>query len=225
MNTTNPTHWYLAEIIQRVKYIDDEEPPVCWVNDVLIEAASPEDAYQRALEVGDEHNNDNSEFAGFRDIRRIEGELVDGATIYYGRWLHHTEEKLRTFIPSKEDLSIFAPRFDLALEKIVPAFIPKDAVWYLAEYAYANGSNPSIIQFTHGLIYADSPEKAYKKALKYGKRNTPSGDKFFGLGELYVIDDAELEHGVEIIYSDYGTAPDEEVAAMICQKDDLTIFK
>ncbi len=83
--------WYIAEIVQEIK-IEDEETSLVWINFALIRADSPEEAYERALEVGkqSEYTDRNLDgkmvhaiFRGLHNLHVIHQELAHGSEILY----------------------------------------------------------------------------------------------------------------------------------------------
>jgi hypothetical protein len=95
-------------------------------------------------------------------------------------------------------------------------YIPPDAKWYLAEIVQqitVEGDPNNVVHNNMVLVRADSPEDAYARAVELGAARelsyeNPEGKgvtiRFKGLHDLNVIHD-ELEHGAELIYSEYWT--------------------
>jgi hypothetical protein len=81
----------------------------------------------------------------------------------------------------------------------------------------------------HHLIKADSPEKAYDKAVKLGKESEyifTNSDKiqmewiFVGIGELLPIYE-DIEDGAELMWTDYGFISNRRTMRMTYDKKEL----
>src|SRR5436190_1258095 len=119
--------------------------------------------------------------------------------------------------------------------KYMPPWIPKDAKWYLADTIMeikVDGDNGITIDSNLKLVRADSPEEAYEKALLLGEESEVVYDnldgkkvtiRFCGLRDLYVIYE-ELEHGAEILYTEYEDVSSDDLAKMITPKEQLSVF-
>jgi hypothetical protein len=78
------------------------------------------------------------------------------------------------------------------------------------------------------IIKAESREAAYKKAIRLGKKNSPSitndGEwRFVGISMLLPIYE-ELTDGAEILWTDRGKMQQSKIAALIKTKKDLPVF-
>ena len=109
--------WYLADVVLEHR-IDGEPQNVVHVNTHLIEASSPEEAYEKALALGrrGEHEYENTDgrrvrvvFRGLRELNVIHEELEDGAELMYSEEVGVPEEQLREWDRPKERLGVFAP--------------------------------------------------------------------------------------------------------------------
>jgi uncharacterized protein DUF4288 len=109
--------WYLAEIVQEI-FVEGDSRNVVHTNVVLIRADAPEDAYQKALELGDSKNisYENPEgkhveirFRGLHDLQVIHDQLEHGAELTYSEDIGMDEEALQRWVSSKEELGVFAP--------------------------------------------------------------------------------------------------------------------
>ena len=109
--------WYIADVILEHR-IEDDPRNVVHVNIHLIEAASPDEAYEKALALGraDEMVYENSDgamvrvaFRGLRDLNVIHEALEDGAEILYEKQIDVPEVRLRTMARERPELSVFAP--------------------------------------------------------------------------------------------------------------------
>ncbi len=81
----------------------------------------------------------------------------------------------------------------------------------------------------HHLIKADSPEKAFDKAVKLGKEKNykfTNSDKvemesiFVGIGELLPIYE-DIEDGAELMWNDYGFISNRRTMKMPYEKEEL----
>ncbi len=107
--------WYIAELICEIK-VDGDSRNVVHRNFVLISAASPEDAYTKALEFGNsaETSYDNPEgkqvsirFRGLGDLNVVHERLEDGAELMYSEELDVSEDELTRQVRAKSDLTVF----------------------------------------------------------------------------------------------------------------------
>ena len=123
--------WYLADIVLEFT-IEGDHRNVVHVNTHLIEADSPEQAYQKALERGREatHEYPNTEgnlvrvaFRGLRNLAVIDDDLEDGAELFYEESLDISEEELKEWVSSKEELCVFAPLENSTEDR--PNYMPK----------------------------------------------------------------------------------------------------
>jgi Domain of unknown function (DUF4288) len=115
------------------------------------------------------------------------------------------------------------------------AWVPKDAKWYLAdviEEIRVKGKKRNVVHVNTLPVRADSPEDAYKKAVKLGRRVNISyknlaGQKvtcrFRGLKHLLVIYD-KLEHGAEILYQEHVGVPKSKLRSWSKPKHRLEVF-
>jgi Domain of unknown function (DUF4288) len=113
--------------------------------------------------------------------------------------------------------------------------IPKNAKWYLAEIVEEikiSGESTNVIHINMRLVRADSPQEAYDAAIRLGKdsdrtyENTdgkPVNIVFRGLRDLMVIHD-ELEHGAELFYDEQVGLSEEQLAKLICPRNELSVF-
>ncbi len=116
------------------------------------------------------------------------------------------------------------------------AYIPKDAEWYIADIVIeinVEDESENILHVNTTLIQANSPEEAYKKAIKLGKENeeepykNPSGKIvttiFKGLDNLDVIHD-KLEHGAELYFTQYTNISIDDMNNYVKPKEKLSVF-
>lgn len=114
-NGSNDIAWYWAEIIEEIR-IAGEADNIVLLNTVLIRAGSPDQAYERALELGREYDSEyvNSDgqtvtcrFRGLRDIGAIYDGLEHGSELFYSEETCVSEEELAQLATPKEDLTLF----------------------------------------------------------------------------------------------------------------------
>jgi hypothetical protein len=115
-------------------------------------------------------------------------------------------------------------------------FIPANAKWYLAdivEEIQVQDDSQNVIHINTVLVRADSPEEAHAKALELGEQcnrayENSAGNNvtisFRGLRDLYVIHD-ELEHGAELFYDERFGLTEEQIVALVCEKENLSVFQ
>ena len=109
--------WYIADVIIEMK-IQNDPRNVVHTNIILIRADSPEIAYEKALKFGKdyetEYENPDGDivtaiFRGLRDLNVIDDDLEDGSELIYEEDVDIPENKIKTWITSKEQLGVFAP--------------------------------------------------------------------------------------------------------------------
>ena len=109
--------WYLADIVLEIT-IEGDPRNVVHTNLVLIRASSPEEAYQKAVELGtaNEQSWDNidgkdvtTRFRGLRDLNVILGELEHGTELSYGERIGLDESAIQKWVTPKEGLGVFLP--------------------------------------------------------------------------------------------------------------------
>ena len=111
--------WYIADLIQEFK-IEGEEENVVHIDTTLIRADSPEEAYDKALALGREGQDDGSYknpynklvtilFRGLRDLNVVDGELEDGTELLFERRDSLSEEEMKGLVRGKDQLNVFTP--------------------------------------------------------------------------------------------------------------------
>jgi Domain of unknown function (DUF4288) len=109
--------WYLAEIIEQIT-VESDPRNVVHTNMVLVRADSPEEAYEKALDLGaagdmSYENPDGKRvtfhFRGLRDLNVIHDELEHGAELVYSEDLDLDESEILRLVTPKEQLGIFLP--------------------------------------------------------------------------------------------------------------------
>ncbi|MFN8452378.1 MAG: DUF4288 domain-containing protein [Anaerolineae bacterium] len=113
--------WYLAEIVQQI-VVDGDDSSLVHVNLTLIRADSPEEAYERSLEVGRQgemayQNTDGKTvaitFRGLRNLHVIHEQLEHGSEILHEEIRDLSESDVTDLLRSKAHLNIFRPRVNV----------------------------------------------------------------------------------------------------------------
>ncbi len=139
--------WYLADLVVEVR-VEGYKRSVVQINTVLIQANSPENAYEQAKQVGHRYNHTHDNPAGRRVTFRFRGihqlaEVVDdvlehGVEIMWRELQQMTEPGIRRQIPKKQDLVAFSP---LKLRQI-PDYSSKEVVEALREAGFEIPTRP-----------------------------------------------------------------------------------
>jgi hypothetical protein len=115
------------------------------------------------------------------------------------------------------------------------AYVPKNAEWFLADLVLeirVEGSRRNVVHINHVIIHARSPEDAYSRAMRLGKRDAisyqnPHGKKvtirFRGLGNLDVIYDP-LGDECEIMFEEKLGVSEKGIRKLIVPKRELEVF-
>ena len=112
--------WYLAEIVEELTVADDSRN-VVWKNLTLVHASSPDDAYERALQLGrsgeTEYLNSAGKlvtirFRGLSFLDVIHDPLEHGSELMFHSNIGVAPAELSKLIRSKEELELFRPISD-----------------------------------------------------------------------------------------------------------------
>jgi len=107
--------WYIAEIVEEIN-VEDSPESVVHRNLVLIKANSPNDAYEKALDLGRQseasYNNPKGKkvtvrFVGLRELCVVYDELDHGAELMYTEEIGLSAEDVAKLASPKDQLSIF----------------------------------------------------------------------------------------------------------------------
>jgi Domain of unknown function (DUF4288) len=110
--------WYVADLVQEFT-IDRDDTNVVHINTHLIEAGSPEQAYQKANDLGrdGEHEYTNTDgervcvtFRGLQDLNVVHEALEDGVELFYDEMVGLSEDEVRQRVKPREELAVFSPR-------------------------------------------------------------------------------------------------------------------
>jgi hypothetical protein len=108
-------NWYVAELVEELT-VEGEPRNVVHRNLTLIRGNSPEDAYAKAIALGEERNltYDNPDrkkvtvvFHGLGSLNVIHDELEHGAEILYTEDIGVSKDQIANWIPRKEQLAVF----------------------------------------------------------------------------------------------------------------------
>ena len=109
--------WYLAAMVEEIT-VEGDSRSVVHKNYILIRGESPEDAYEKAQELGkrSDVSYDNPggrlvqiKFRGLSQLNVIHDELEHGAELLYEELLGLSEEQVEALVRPKEDLGVFQP--------------------------------------------------------------------------------------------------------------------
>jgi hypothetical protein len=101
--------WYLADIIEEIQ-VQGHPLNVIHINMLLVRADSPEEAYIKAIELGEQCNTsyENSagslvtiSFRGLRDLYVIHDELEHGAELIYEQKVGLTQGQIAALVREK----------------------------------------------------------------------------------------------------------------------------
>jgi|SRR5689334_23072913 hypothetical protein len=110
--------WYLADVVLE-HVIEGDRRNLVHVNTHLVEAASPEEAYNKARKLGRTSqlqylNTDGKRvrvrYRGLRELNVVHDELEDGVELMFDEVVAVPESRLRRWAKSKKELRVFAPR-------------------------------------------------------------------------------------------------------------------
>jgi hypothetical protein len=108
-------HWYIAEILEEMR-IEGAVDKIVHRNLILIDADSPDHAYERAIELGrqEESSYKNYEgrdvrvrFLGLADLLVIHDELGHGAELAYTEQINRSVEDVSNLVRARGELSVF----------------------------------------------------------------------------------------------------------------------
>jgi hypothetical protein len=115
--TPKNARWYLAEIVMDIT-IEGDSRNVVHVNTTLVRADSPNEAYNRACELGaqGETSYENSigkmvvhRFRGLRSLDVIHEDLEHGAELAFSEHVDVPEEEIAKLVIPKDRLGVFRP--------------------------------------------------------------------------------------------------------------------
>jgi len=139
--------WYLADVVLEHQ-VEGDPRNVVHVNMHLIEAASPENAYEKVVALGRDSELVYANTSGvqvrviFRRLRNlnvIHDELEDGAELTYEEKVSVPEAEIASWLCPRDKLGIFTDR---EFKNEVPNYMPQEVMRSLVE----EGFTPSSIE-------------------------------------------------------------------------------
>jgi hypothetical protein len=109
--------WYLATLVEEI-VVEGDSRNVLHKNLVLVRADSPEEAYEKALELGRKaevsyENPGRSlvqiKFRGLSQLNVVHDDLEHGAELHFEELLGVSEEQIEALLRRREDLAVFRP--------------------------------------------------------------------------------------------------------------------
>jgi len=107
--------WYVAELVMECR-IEGESRNVVHVNIVLVRADSPEEAFEKAEQLGKEGEDSYLNhldqktvwiYRGLRDLNVIHDELEHGAELMFEEKIDVSEDVVQGIITTKSQLNVF----------------------------------------------------------------------------------------------------------------------
>lgn len=135
--------WYLADVV--LEHTVERDPRnVVHVNVHLIEADSPERAFEKATALGREaeqvyENTAGREvrvtFRGLRELNVIHDALEDGAELVFEESIHVPKEELTTWLRPKDELAVFRKR-ESTFKRDAPNYMPESVMKSLEDAGF-----------------------------------------------------------------------------------------
>ncbi|MDQ3117110.1 MAG: DUF4288 domain-containing protein [Verrucomicrobiota bacterium] len=110
-------HWFLANLVEEIQ-VEGAKRNVVHINYVIVEAASPEDAYKRAIKIGKQANQSyvnthgkrvTIRFRGLNNLDVIHDPLEHGCEIMFRETLGLSESAIQKLLSLKGKLEVFSP--------------------------------------------------------------------------------------------------------------------
>ena len=107
--------WYVAEIVEEIT-VEGDPRNVVHRNLVLIQARSPEEAYDRTIEAGKQgegtYRNPSGKhvaikFRGICELSVVHDDLEHGAELRYSEEISVPEDKIVELVKAREQMSVF----------------------------------------------------------------------------------------------------------------------
>jgi catechol 2,3-dioxygenase-like lactoylglutathione lyase family enzyme len=108
-------NWYLAELVMRFD-VQDDPRGVVHVNTCLVEAADADEAYDKALALGRDSEQDyensagrrvRARFIGLRELTEVHEPLEDGSEISFQERIGVSDLEARRLVARREELGVF----------------------------------------------------------------------------------------------------------------------
>ena len=113
----NDAEWYLADLIVEIR-VEKDPRCVVHINTILINANSPNDAYEKANMLGIEHASDpylnsagqrvSTRYVGLKDLAVIHDKLEHGAELFFVERTDLQAEDVSALVQPKDKLSVFS---------------------------------------------------------------------------------------------------------------------
>lgn len=119
----SPVNWYVAHILLRFEFYDEVKENLnrrckIWLNEILINAKSPSEAYKKAVkfgkleeESGEMWTETNRKgrwlFEGLTSLVPIYEELKDGAEISWTEYENKSVKTAKSWVKPKDKLQVF----------------------------------------------------------------------------------------------------------------------
>ena len=126
--------WYIADVIEEIT-VQGYKSCSIHINTVLIKASSPDDAFQKANEIGNTYNNTYKNihqetvicaFRGLKNLNIISEELEHGAELAYVRLERIRRTSVASFISDKSDLAVFRDITPISGPNMMPDWTDKE---------------------------------------------------------------------------------------------------
>ena len=113
------TKWYLGDLVVEIR-VQGDPRNVVHINTVLIRADSLQEAYDKAVILGEEHNSEYTNmdgktvtirFQGLNELSAIHDELEHGAELIYQEKVNVGSQELQTMVLPKQMLGVFTAGF------------------------------------------------------------------------------------------------------------------
>ncbi len=124
--------WYIADLVIEC-CIEGESSNVVHINSVLIRADSPEEAFEKAEQLGREGENSylnpqdqmtTWSYRGLRELNVIHDELKHGTELLFEEEIGISEDKVKALLTAKSQLNVF--RLDEPRDPSYPNYISKE---------------------------------------------------------------------------------------------------
>ncbi|XHX75748.1 MAG: DUF4288 domain-containing protein [Stenomitos frigidus ULC029] len=124
--------WYIAELVMECQ-IEGELSNVVHIDIILVRADSPEEAFEKAEQLGREgevsYLNPKDQratwsYRGLRDLNVIHDELEHGTELLFEEEIGISEDKVKALLTAKSQLNVFRP--NEPREPSYPNYISKE---------------------------------------------------------------------------------------------------
>jgi hypothetical protein len=142
--------WYIAGIIMEFT-IEGDPRNVVHVNSLLVHASSPEDAYEKAIDLGKSEENvylntDNKQvavkFRGLSNLIVIHDQLEHGEELFFREQVGVPQSEITKIVREKSELAVFAPDED---RQDIPNYMPQRVMRMLESQARKQDNLPDTL--------------------------------------------------------------------------------